>query len=155
MIRTLRPHVVVTYDPNGGYGHPDHIQTHVVTTAAVAAAAGDDYPGSPWQVPKFYWTVIARSAFVAGWEALEAGDMLSEWMIPPPDGDFGDLGFPDDQIDAVIDDPRALPAKVTALTAHATQVRRRPDRTDAGAVEQPGPARHRAGALHPDRGRRR
>ncbi len=122
VIRTLRPHVVVTYDPNGGYGHPDHIQTHVVTTAAVAAAAGDDYPGSPWQVPKFYWTVIARSAFVAGWEALEPGDMLSEWMIPPPDGDFGDLGFPDDQIDAVIDDPRALPAKVTALTAHATQV---------------------------------
>ena len=82
----------------------------------------DDYPGSPWQVPKFYWTVIARSAFVAGWEALEPGDMLSEWMIPPPDGDFGDLGFPDDQIDAVIDDPRALPAKITALTAHATQV---------------------------------
>src|ERR1700753_3702777 len=36
IIRTLRPHVVVTYDPNGGYGHPDHIQTHVVTTAAVA-----------------------------------------------------------------------------------------------------------------------
>jgi N-acetyl-1-D-myo-inositol-2-amino-2-deoxy-alpha-D-glucopyranoside deacetylase len=123
IIRTLRPHVVVTYDPNGGYGHPDHIQTHVVTTAAVAAAASSaDYPGQPWAVPKFYWTVIARSAFVAGWAALGPGDLLPEWMIPPPEGDFGGLGFPDDEIDAVIDDPNALPAKVAALTAHATQV---------------------------------
>ena len=49
IIRQLRPHVVVTYDPNGGYGHPDHIHAHEVTTAAVAAAARDDYPGEPWQ----------------------------------------------------------------------------------------------------------
>jgi N-acetyl-1-D-myo-inositol-2-amino-2-deoxy-alpha-D-glucopyranoside deacetylase len=123
IIRTLRPHVVVTYDPNGGYGHPDHIQTHVVTTAAVAAAGDSgDYPGQPWQVPKFYWTVIARSAFVAGWQALEPGDLLPEWIVPPPDSEFGGLGFPDDEIDAVIDDPSALPAKVAALSAHATQL---------------------------------
>ena len=123
IIRTLRPHVVVTYDPNGGYGHPDHIQAHVVTTAAVAAAGtGGDYSGQPWQVPKFYWTVIARSAFVAGWEALESGDLRAEWIVPPPDGEFGELGFPDEKIDAVIDDQNALPAKVAALRAHATQL---------------------------------
>src|SRR6201995_283578 len=40
IIRELRPHVVVTYDPEGGYGHPDHIHANEVTTAAVAAAAG-------------------------------------------------------------------------------------------------------------------
>ena len=62
IIREHRPHVVVTYDPNGGYGHPDHIQAHEVTTAAVAAAGGTDYPGEPWTVPKFYWTVMATSA---------------------------------------------------------------------------------------------
>ena len=45
IIRRLRPHVVVTYDPDGGYGHPDHIQAHRVTTEAVAASASDDYPG--------------------------------------------------------------------------------------------------------------
>ena len=45
IIRTMRPHVVVTYDPNGGYGHPDHIQAHVVTTAAVAAAGDRRLPG--------------------------------------------------------------------------------------------------------------
>lgn len=122
VIRALRPHVVVTYDPNGGYGHPDHIQAHVVTTAAVAAAATDEYPGTPWSVPKFYWTVIARSAFMAGWEALGPGDLRPEWIIPPPDGDFGELGYPDDEIDAVIDDADALPAKTAALAAHATQL---------------------------------
>ena len=58
IIRELRPHVVVSYDPNGGYGHPDHIHAHRVTAAAVAAAGGSDYPGDPWSVPKFYWTVI-------------------------------------------------------------------------------------------------
>jgi N-acetyl-1-D-myo-inositol-2-amino-2-deoxy-alpha-D-glucopyranoside deacetylase len=122
IIRELRPHVVVTYDPNGGYGHPDHIQTHVVTTAAVAAAGTDDYPGTPWSVPKLYWTVIARSAFTAGWEALGPGDLRDEWIIPPADGEFGELGYGDDEIDAVIDDPDALPAKTAALLAHATQL---------------------------------
>ncbi len=123
IIRELRPHVVVTYDPNGGYGHPDHIQTHVVTTAAVAAAGSSgDYPGQPWSVPKFYWTVIARSAFTAGWEALGPEDLHDEWIVPPPDGDFGELGYPDNDIDAVIDDPDALPAKIAALRAHATQL---------------------------------
>jgi N-acetyl-1-D-myo-inositol-2-amino-2-deoxy-alpha-D-glucopyranoside deacetylase len=122
VIRELKPHVVVTYDPNGGYGHPDHIQAHVVTTAAVAAAGTDDYPGTPWSVPKFYWTVIARSAFMAGWEALGPSDLRSEWIIPPPDGEFAELGYPDGEIDAVVDDPDALPAKTAALAAHATQL---------------------------------
>lgn len=121
-IRTLRPHVVVTYDPNGGYGHPDHVQAHVVTTAAVAAAGTDDYPGTPWSVPKLYWTVIARSAFTAGWEVLGPGDLRSEWVIPPADGDFGELGYSDEEIDAVIEDLDAVPAKQAALAAHATQL---------------------------------
>jgi N-acetyl-1-D-myo-inositol-2-amino-2-deoxy-alpha-D-glucopyranoside deacetylase len=122
LIRTLRPHVVVTYDAIGGYGHPDHVRAHVVTTAAVAAAGTDDYPGTPWSVPKFYWTVIARSAFTAGWEALGPDDLRSEWVIPPPDGDFGGLGYSDDEIGAVIEAPDALSAKTAALAAHATQV---------------------------------
>src|SRR5246127_1159868 len=83
IIRELRPHVVVTYDPNGGYGHPDHVHTHTVTTAAVAAAGTDDYPGAPWTVPKFYWTVLAVSAFEAGWGAPSAAALLPQWAIPP------------------------------------------------------------------------
>ena len=122
VIRAMRPHVVVTYDANGGYGHPDHIQAHRVTATAVAAAGTDEYPGTPWSVPKLYWTVIARSAFTAGWEALGPGDLRAEWVIPPADGDFGQLGYPDDEIDAVIDAPEALLAKQAALAAHATQL---------------------------------
>ena len=47
IIREQRPHVVVTYDPKGGYGHPDHVHACTVTTAAVAAAGSGagDYPG--------------------------------------------------------------------------------------------------------------
>jgi N-acetyl-1-D-myo-inositol-2-amino-2-deoxy-alpha-D-glucopyranoside deacetylase len=124
IIRRLRPHVVVTYDPNGGYGHPDHIQAHEVTTAAVAAAGGPDYrdyPGEPWQVPKFYWTVLAESAFTAGWDALGPDDLLPGWVKPPPE-EF-DFGYSDDKIGAVVEtDPEARAAKTAALAAHATQV---------------------------------
>jgi N-acetyl-1-D-myo-inositol-2-amino-2-deoxy-alpha-D-glucopyranoside deacetylase len=122
LIRTLRPHVVVTYDAKGGYGHPDHVHAHVVTTAAVAAAGTDDFPGTPWTVPKFYWTVMARSAFMAGWEVLGGDDLRPEWVIPPADGDYGELGYSDEEIDAVVEATDALPAKTAALAAHATQV---------------------------------
>ena len=155
LIRTLRPHVVVTYDAIGGYGHPDHVQAHVVTTAAVAAAGTDDYPGTPWTVPKFYWTVIARSAFTAGWEVLGPDDLRSEWVIPPADGDFGGLGYSDDEIDAVIEAPDALSAKTAALAAHVTQVIVGPtgcsseiDRPGVRVVEQLGAAHRGAGALY-------
>lgn len=123
-IRELRPHVVVTYDPNGGYGHPDHIHAHVVTTAAVAAAAADDtYPGAPWTVPKFYWTVIARSGIAAGLAALSPEDLRPEWVVPQGEySDFESLVYSDEQIDAVVDAEDSLPAKVAALAAHATQV---------------------------------
>jgi N-acetyl-1-D-myo-inositol-2-amino-2-deoxy-alpha-D-glucopyranoside deacetylase len=124
IIRRLRPHVVVTYDANGGYGHPDHVGAHVVTTAAVEAAGADDFPGTPWTVPKFYWTVIARSAFTAAWKALSADDVRPEWVIPSDDSADPDVGglYSDDEIDAVVEATDALPAKAAALAAHATQL---------------------------------
>lgn len=119
VIRELRPHVVVTYDPQGGYGHPDHIHAHEVTMAAVEAAAGDpDYPGEPWAVPKVYWTVMSKSAMADGFEAMD--DVPPDWVrVSVEDVPFG---YPDDAIDAVVDVPEQLPAKVAALRAHATQV---------------------------------
>jgi N-acetyl-1-D-myo-inositol-2-amino-2-deoxy-alpha-D-glucopyranoside deacetylase len=125
IIREQRPHVVVTYDPTGGYGHPDHVHTHTVTTAAVASAGSragsDDYPGEPWTVPKFYWTVLAESAFQAGWRALNRDDLLPDWTIPPRE-EF-DFGYADSDIDAVMETgPDALAAKAAALAAHVTQV---------------------------------
>jgi N-acetyl-1-D-myo-inositol-2-amino-2-deoxy-alpha-D-glucopyranoside deacetylase len=121
IIREFRPHVVVTYDPNGGYGHPDHVHTHTVTTAAVAVAGTADYPGEPWTVPKFYWTVLAESAFEAGWQALSREDLLPDWVIPPKE-EF-DFGYADSDIDAVVEGaPDTRAAKTAALAAHATQV---------------------------------
>jgi N-acetyl-1-D-myo-inositol-2-amino-2-deoxy-alpha-D-glucopyranoside deacetylase len=120
IIRELRPHVVVSYDPNGGYGHPDHIHAHEVTTAAVAAADRPDYPGDPWQVPKFYWTVTARSALAAGIDELAEIDLPPDWvLVPATDLPFG---FADEQIDAVVDAPDSRAAKIAALRAHETQL---------------------------------
>ncbi|OBF34418.1 N-acetyl-1-D-myo-inositol-2-amino-2-deoxy-alpha-D-glucopyranoside deacetylase [Mycolicibacterium peregrinum] len=110
IIEEMRPHVVVTYDPDGGYGHPDHKQAHRVTTAAVAAAG--------WAVPKFYWTVMASSAMRAGLQSLR--DVPTDWIRI----DVGDVpfGYADDRIDAVVDAAAQLPAKIAAMRAHATQV---------------------------------
>ncbi|TFV55507.1 N-acetyl-1-D-myo-inositol-2-amino-2-deoxy-alpha-D-glucopyranoside deacetylase [Mycobacterium sp. PS03-16] len=113
LVRTIddfRPHVVVTYDPNGGYGHPDHIQAHRVTTAAVDAAH--------WRVPKFYWTVQATSAMRDGLTAMR--DVPRAWTrITIDEVPFG---YADDAITAVVDAGAALEAKLAALRAHATQV---------------------------------
>ena len=111
VIDELQPHVVATYDPGGGYGHPDHIQTHRITAAAVAAAA--------WKVPKFYWGVIGAGAFREAVNALGDEDVLADWIRPPADVEFG---FSDDKITAVVEAPEHVDAKVGAIAAHATQM---------------------------------
>ncbi len=113
VLAELRPHVVVTYDPNGGYGHPDHIQAHRVTTAAVAAAA------DRWQVPKFYWTVVSANAFRRGLQQLTSDDVLPDWIWPE---DHGSFTVAEEHITTVIDAPEHRADKVAAIAAHATQV---------------------------------
>ncbi|GJF17527.1 1D-myo-inositol 2-acetamido-2-deoxy-alpha-D-glucopyranoside deacetylase [Mycolicibacterium cyprinidarum] len=118
VIAELRPHVVVTYDPSGGYGHPDHVHVHRVTTAAVTAA--------DWRVPKLYWTVTSASAMAAGLATLTG--LPEEWTREPDDQfSYGSAGFADDAIDAAVEVPECLPAKVAALRAHQTQVSVSPD----------------------------
>ena len=59
-VRSFRPHVMTTYDENGGYPHPDHIRTHVISVAAYEAAADPErFPdaGEPWQPLKLYYDV--------------------------------------------------------------------------------------------------
>jgi N-acetyl-1-D-myo-inositol-2-amino-2-deoxy-alpha-D-glucopyranoside deacetylase len=111
VIEDFRPHVVVTYDPDGGYGHPDHIHAHRVTTAAVSAAVG-------WRVPKFYWTVTATSAIAR--QLATMADVPAEWIrVPVEQLPFG---YADSDIDAVVDASDVVAAKIAALRAHATQV---------------------------------
>jgi N-acetyl-1-D-myo-inositol-2-amino-2-deoxy-alpha-D-glucopyranoside deacetylase len=116
IVDVVRPHVVVTYDAKGGYGHPDHINAHTVTVAAVAA--------SRWQVPKLYWTVMSTTAMTAGLQAL--ADVPAGWVRPDP-AEIP-FGYADDEIDAVIEAAPYIDAKVDALRAHATQLTVAPDR---------------------------
>ncbi|MGH3905760.1 MAG: N-acetyl-1-D-myo-inositol-2-amino-2-deoxy-alpha-D-glucopyranoside deacetylase [Pseudonocardiaceae bacterium] len=114
ILRAERPQVVVTYDTNGGYGHPDHIQVNRVTMAALDPAADPAFGpelGEPWRVSKVYWTTIARSMIQ---RAVDAGLLSSVDDVPP--------SLPDEQITAVVDGREFLGAKVGALRAHRSQV---------------------------------
>src|SRR3712207_2858791 len=69
VVREVRPQVVVTYDENGGYGHPDHIQAHRVAMRAVDAGADPAYRpdlGDAWDVAKGYWCSVPRSVLRQG-----------------------------------------------------------------------------------------
>lgn len=58
VIREFRPHVLTTYDEQGGYPHPDHIQCHKASIVALRLAADEDYRpdlGATWMVPKVYY----------------------------------------------------------------------------------------------------
>ncbi len=120
VIREVRPQVVVTYDPNGDYGHPDHIMTHRVATAAVVAADDPTHPGGePWTVAKLYWTAVPRSVLREGFAVLAESasrffgvDRVEE--LP--------FGVDDSVISTVVDASGFGDAKHAALRAHATQI---------------------------------
>jgi LmbE family N-acetylglucosaminyl deacetylase len=123
LIRRFRPHVVVTYDGVGGYGHPDHIQTHRVTLLAVEAAHMRTlYPeaGEPWRVQKLYYTSIPLSFL------RKAAEMARAAGMPPPFGveNPEDLPFvtPDEWITATVDIRGAVRRKRQALLAHHSQI---------------------------------
>ncbi len=123
IIRDRRPQVVVTYDEFGGYGHPDHIQAHRVTTYAASLAGAPGFRpdlGTPWQISKFYWTAFPRSVIVAGIEAMRAAGDTSEFAEMDPD----DLPFvvDDDVVSTSIEGGAFLDAKMAALREHATQI---------------------------------
>ncbi|KQU06506.1 N-acetyl-1-D-myo-inositol-2-amino-2-deoxy-alpha-D-glucopyranoside deacetylase [Rhodococcus sp. Leaf7] len=120
VIRDVRPHVVVAYDPEGGYGHPDHMQVHRLAGLAVEASEDPGQfsaSGPAWTVQKMYWTVTGHAQLVAGLNDL--GDVPSEWRMPTE----GELpSVPDDTVTASVDVRSVLEQKREALRAHATQV---------------------------------
>jgi mycothiol S-conjugate amidase len=124
LVRTFRPHVITTYDENGGYPHPDHIMCHKVSIEAFEAAADPDrYPGTgqPWQPLKLYYHMtFHRNRFMALHEAMvEAGldspyaERLAEWSERP------DLG---DRVTTRVPCADYFDVRDKALIAHATQV---------------------------------
>jgi N-acetyl-1-D-myo-inositol-2-amino-2-deoxy-alpha-D-glucopyranoside deacetylase len=123
VLREVRPHVVITYDDFGGYGHPDHIQAHRVTHYAISLASNPTFRpelGEPWQVAKVYWTAFPRSVMRAGIEAMKAQGVDDQFTSMDPD----DLPFAcdDDLVTTAIDGTAFLGQKMAALRAHGTQV---------------------------------
>lgn len=123
VIREVRPQVVVGYDDNGGYGHPDHVQAHRVTVGAFEAAGDPQrYPdaGEPWAPTKLYETAVPRSLLELAYAALkEMGDEAPFGVTSPDELTFG---VPDDRITTAIDARDFLPNKVEAMRAYPTQI---------------------------------
>ncbi|UUN29005.1 N-acetyl-1-D-myo-inositol-2-amino-2-deoxy-alpha-D-glucopyranoside deacetylase [Streptomyces sp. FIT100] len=128
VIRTVRPQVLVTYDPNGGYGHPDHIQAHRVAMRAAELAAEPAFRrdlGSPHTIAKIYWNRVPRSVAEEGFARLRAMAAESGTAVAFPGiAEVGDIpGVVDDsEITAGIDGTAYTGRKAAAMRAHATQI---------------------------------
>ncbi len=124
VIREVRPQVVVTYDPDGGYGHPDHVQAHRVTTLAVALAADPGYrPGSgtPHRADRVFWVCVSRPVVEERLAALAAtGELHPFEGIADVAEVSGVVGAA--EVDVVVDAGALVARKAAALRAHATQV---------------------------------
>ncbi|WP_256362102.1 hypothetical protein [Streptomyces sp. TRM70350] len=111
-LRHYRPDVVVTYDENGFYGHPDHIQAHRITMAALEMTA---------LTPKVYWTTMPRSMM------QRFGEIMREFHPDMPEPDpaeaaaLAEIGLPDDEITTWVDTTAFSGQKFDALAAHASQ----------------------------------
>ncbi|MEU3645570.1 mycothiol conjugate amidase Mca [Lentzea sp. NPDC034063] len=124
-IRDFRPHVVVTYDENGGYPHPDHIRTHEISMAALDAAADASYQpelGEAWEPRKVYYGHgFSRAKIVAFHEAMEARgiespytEWLANWSTDRPDVM--------DRVTTQVECADYFDVRDEALKAHATQI---------------------------------
>ena len=122
LVREFRPHVMTTYDENGGYPHPDHIRCHEVSMEAFTKA-GDlrAYPGTgdPWQPLKLYYNMaFTRDRVMTFHEALLAAGMQSpydEWLDDWPEGE-------EDLVTTRVRVDDYFPVRDDALRAHRTQV---------------------------------
>jgi N-acetyl-1-D-myo-inositol-2-amino-2-deoxy-alpha-D-glucopyranoside deacetylase len=124
IIREVKPQVVITYDENGAYGHPDHIRAHDVTVEAIDRAAEADYApelGAPWQVAKLYYNVVSQSMLQQGIDEMRAqGKELFADIEKASDLPFA---VPDEEIAAEIDARDQLAKKFAALRAHRSQIK--------------------------------
>jgi N-acetyl-1-D-myo-inositol-2-amino-2-deoxy-alpha-D-glucopyranoside deacetylase len=124
VIEDVRPQVLVSYDSNGFYGHPDHIQAHRVAWRAFGMSEG--------LVRKFYATAVPKSVLAEGMklmrearadEGAESGrnSAASEFESVESVDDLP-FGVTDEQVTTMIDARDYLEAKVAAMRAHASQI---------------------------------
>ncbi len=125
LIRDRRPHVLVTYDENGAYGHPDHVQAHRVAMYGYLLAGMPSYRpdlGEPWSVPRVLWNTMSQARMreaVARLRAAGDTESFADWGLEPDDAP----ATPEDEgIAAEITSEEHVPAKLAAMRAHATQI---------------------------------
>ena len=117
IVAEVRPAVMVSYDANGFYGHPDHIQAHRVAWRAFQLAAGP--------AAKFYATALPRSVLAGALGRVMAAGLPDGFLAPAT---VEDLPYtPDEQVTTEIDGTAYRPAKAAAMAAHATQITVRGD----------------------------
>lgn len=116
VVRRVRPAVVVTYDEHGGYGHPDHIQTHRVACAAVASLPPDERPAMYAVLMPKSWARQDRE-WLADHLPADTG-----WALPDPDGDYPPSVVADDRVTHEVVSPELVPVQAAALREHVTQV---------------------------------
>jgi N-acetyl-1-D-myo-inositol-2-amino-2-deoxy-alpha-D-glucopyranoside deacetylase len=111
IIEEVKPHVLITYDEFGGYGHPDHIQAHRVAMAAAGK--------SSWNIEKIYWNVMPRTVIQESIDKMKA--LGSDFMGVDS---AEDLPFCKDDsfVTAHIDGNQYVNQKMDAMRAHATQI---------------------------------
>ncbi|MGL4339392.1 MAG: PIG-L family deacetylase, partial [Rhodoglobus sp.] len=123
IIRELRPQVMVTYDENGGYPHPDHIRTHQISMyAAEAAADPKRYPeqGPAWRISKIYYDRTVNSERVSAmYEAMVVSNHPARARL---EGLMARLGERPSQATTHIPVADFLEIRDDALRAHASQV---------------------------------
>jgi mycothiol S-conjugate amidase len=123
VMRQFRPHVVITYDEDGGYPHPDHIMTHKISVVAFDSAGDlERYPeaGDPWQPLKLFYHVATMGQALAQQEAMLAaglrlslGERLDELTV---------ASDKDHRVTTRIECAEYFEIRDEALRAHATQV---------------------------------
>ena len=124
LIREFRPHVLTTYDENGGYPHPDHIMCHKISVEAFHAAADPErYPdaGEPWQVLKLYYSHgHSRPKALALHEAMLAHGLESPWADRLKDWEANPEW--DARVTTKVPCSDYFGVRDQALLAHATQI---------------------------------
>lgn len=125
LVRQHRPQVLLTFDPNGGYGHPDHIKAHQAAMIAYYVA-GDArvFPEhvrdglEPWTPSKIYWGAFTRGRFK---QVAEAAQQMGAAMSIPLQ-EFLKRGTPDECVTTRIDVAEFVDLKLDALSCHASQL---------------------------------
>jgi mycothiol S-conjugate amidase len=124
LIREFRPHVITTYDENGGYPHPDHIMTHKISVVAFDAAGDPErYPdaGEPWTPLKLYYNQgFNKQRTLALHEALLARGLESpyeEWLKR-----WDEFARPERSLSTHVPCGDFFEVRDKALIAHATQI---------------------------------